>query len=125
MQLALLPREITLDTVLHALQYRLGAANGITARDLAYQVTGRVSPADQRRLRQVIEQLRRQGHPICAHPHTGYHLAANPSELEQTCEFLLHRAMCSLEQIGALKRVAIPDLRGQLGLPLQKDSSNV
>lgn len=123
MQLALLPRDITLETVLHALQGRLGAANGLSARDLAYQITGRVNAADERRLRQVIEQLRRQGHAICAHPHTGYHFAANATELEQTCEFLLHRAMCSIEQISALKRIAVPDLRGQLGLPLTKEPS--
>lgn len=106
------------DAVLAALATRRGAANGITARDLVFVLTGRVSAADERRLRHVIEHLRRQGEPICAHPATGYHLAANPTELDRTCEFLLGRAMASLEQISAIKRCALPDLRGQLGLPL-------
>lgn len=110
------------DAVLAELATRRGAANGITARDLAFVLTGRVSAADERRLRSVIEHLRRQGEPVCAHPSTGYHLAANPSEMDRTCEFLLTRAMASLEQISAIKRCALPDLRGQLGLPLSTTS---
>jgi hypothetical protein len=110
------------DAVLAALATRRGAANGITARDLAFVLTGRVCAADERRLRTAIEHLRRQGEPICAHPSTGYHLAANPSEMDRTCEFLLGRAMSSLEQISAIKRVALPDLRGQLHMPLPDTS---
>lgn len=106
------------EAVLAELASRRGAANGVTARDLVFLLTGRVSAADERRLRHVIEHLRRQGEPICAHPATGYHLAANPTEMDRTCEFLLGRAMSSLEQISAIKRCALPDLRGQLGLPL-------
>lgn len=116
MQLALLPQELSPKTVLEQLQGRRGAANGITARDLVYMITMRVNSADERRLRQIIEQLRRDGHPICAHPAFGYHYAADANELDRTCHFLLARAMTSLEQISALKRVALPDLYGQLGL---------
>ncbi len=104
--------------VLAELAMRRGAANGIAARDLVFVLSGRFSAADERRLREVIEFLRQQGEPVCAHPSTGYHLAANPTEMDRTCEFLLMRAMASLEQISAIKRCALPDLRGQLGLPL-------
>src|ERR1700741_1816869 len=76
MQLSLLPREITPDTVLIALGSRVGAANGITASELALQIPGRQSAADERRLRQVIEQLRLDGVAICATPEAGSHLAA-------------------------------------------------
>jgi hypothetical protein len=117
--------ELTPETVLQQLQGRIGAANGITARDLVYHLTWLHNPADERRLRQVIEQLRRQGHPICGHPQTGYHLAANPVELDRTCEFLFGRALSSLEQISALKKIALPDLRGQLGLPLPQEAPHV
>lgn len=109
---------LTPESVLSALSGRIGAANGITARQLAAELTGRVDASDERHLRQVIEQLRREGQPICAHPHTGYHVAASANELDRTCDYLLARAMTSLSQIGALKRVAIPDLRGQLRMPL-------
>lgn len=116
MQLALLPRELTPEAVLLALQGRRGAANGITARDLVYVITQRINPADERKLRQVIEKLRRDGHPICAHPAFGYHFAADASELDRACTFLVGRAMTSLQQVSAMKRIALPDLYGQYGL---------
>lgn len=119
MQMALLPQELSPETVLAQLQGRRGAANGITARDLVYVITHRVNAADERRLRQIIEKLRRDGHPICAHPAFGYHVAADAAELDRACGFLLGRAMTSLQQIGAMKRVALPDLYGQLGLQSQ------
>ncbi|MBH1551017.1 hypothetical protein I5U02_13775 [Stenotrophomonas maltophilia] len=126
MQLALLPQELSPQTVLLQLQGRRGAVNGITARDLVQQITSRTSTADERRLRQIIEQLRREGHPICAHPAHGYHLAANAAELDRACTFLVGRAMTSLEQVSAMKRVALPDLYGQLGLdkPATDEESN-
>jgi hypothetical protein len=117
MQFSLLPQELSPATVLSALQARHGAANGITARDLVYVITGRVNAADERRLRQIIEKLRNDGHPICAHPALGYHFAATPGELDRACQFLVTRAMTSLRQVAALKRIAVPDLYGQLGLP--------
>ena len=117
MQLALLPRELTPDSVLSTLQARRGAVNGVSARDLVFLVTGRTNPADERKLRQVIEKLRNDGHPICAHPVTGYHFAATASELDSTCQFLVARMHSTLRQVTAMKRVAMPDLYGQLGLP--------
>lgn len=116
MQLSLLPRELTPETVLVALQGRRGAANGITSRDLVYVVTGRVSNADERKLREIIVKLRNDGHPICAHPALGYHFASTPSELDATIHYLVSRAMTSLRQASAMKRIAVPDLYGQLGL---------
>jgi len=116
MQLGLLPQDLTPEAVLDALQVRRGAANGITARDLVYVITQRVNAADERRLRDIIVKLRKDGHPICAHPALGYHWASNPGELDQACMFLVHRAMTSLQQASAMKRIALPDLYGQLGL---------
>jgi hypothetical protein len=124
MQLTLLPQELTPEAVLTQLQGRRGAVNGITARDLVYLITQRVSAADERRLRQIVEKLRRDGHPICAHPALGYHFAADASELDRACSFLLGRAMTSLQQISAMKRVALPDLYGQLGLPQPNDNED-
>jgi len=117
MQLSLLPREITPATVLQALSSRVGAANGLTATQLATQITGRVSAADERRLRMVIEQLRLDGHAICATPEAGYHMAADPEDLNRTCTYLVRRIETTARQVSAMKRVAMPDLYGQLGLP--------
>lgn len=104
-------------TVLAVLRERIGQAHGLTARDLVLQLTGRVSAADERHLRDVIVALRCAGHPVCGHPSTGYHLAGSAAELDRTCEFLYGRSMTSLRQISAMKRVSLPDLRGQLNLP--------
>lgn len=117
MQLSLLPREITPDTVLSALSSCVGEANGMSASQLAFQITGRQCTADERRLRQVIEQLRLDGHGICATPEAGYHLAANADDLNRTCVFLVKRLVSTARQVAAMKRVAMPDLFGQLGLP--------
>lgn len=117
MQMQLLPREITPDTVLIALQRCIGAANGMTASQLALQITGRRHAADERRLRSVIGSLRLDGQPVCATPDDGYFLAATAEELNRTCVFLTKRGATSFRLVAAMKRVAMPDFYGQLGLP--------
>ena len=111
-------QEITPDTVLAALQGRVGAANGITAAVLVYAISGRISSADERRLRDCVVFLRLKGHPLCATPGEGYFIAANDRELNATCRHLLNRAVTGLQQVAVLKQRAMPDLFGQLGLPL-------
>jgi hypothetical protein len=66
----------------------------------------------------VVEEARKAGERICATPEAGYYIAETDAELDRTCAFLYSRAMTSLSQIAAMKRVALPDLRGQLRLPL-------
>lgn len=118
MQLPLLQRDITPDTVLSALVRRIGPANGISAKELATELLGTVSEAaDERRLRKVVDKLRNDGHAVCATPEEGYHHAANADDLNRTCVFLTRRAVTTLRQVAAMKRVALPDLYGQLGLP--------
>lgn len=117
MQPSLFDREITPDTVLEALLRRVGPANGASAKRLASDILGTIAePGDERRLRQVIEQLRNDGHAVCATPEEGYHHAANADDLNRTCVYLTRRAMTTLRQVAAMKRVAMPDLYGQLGL---------
>lgn len=116
----LFDRELTPSLVLDVLGDHVGAANGLSARELVQAVCGLSTAAGERRLRSVIEALRSAGHPIAAHPSTGYFLACTETELDDTCEFLYARAMTSLRQIAALKRVAMPDLRGQLRLPISR-----
>lgn len=114
-------QAITPELVLDCLGDHAGAANGITARDLVSKLCGFSTGAGERHLRHVIEALRKQGHRICAHPSRGYFLAETDAELDESCEFLFGRAMTSLQQISAMKRVALPDLRGQLQLPAIND----
>lgn len=110
-------RALTPALVLDVLCDHEGAGNGIRARDLVAKIAGLPTAAGERRVRHIIEGLRRAGHPIGAHPSTGYFLALTPEEIDGTCEFLYARAMTSLTQIAAMKRVSVPDLRGQLRLP--------
>lgn len=110
--------DITQATVLAALAAHAGKEKGIHARDLARKIAGAHSgPAAERRLRQVITELRLEGQHICGTPEQGYYLAADADELNHTCSFLYERAMASLKQISSMKRVSLPDLRGQLHLP--------
>lgn len=110
--------EITPDHVLAALSRHIGSARGVGVRRLASEVTGLAHPsaADERAVRAAIVELRRAGHHVCAHPSTGYYIAETEDELVRTCNYLYDRAMCSLEQVAAMRRVSLPDLRGQLRL---------
>lgn len=107
------------NSVLAALSQHIGKERGIKGSDLVSQITwNSATSAECRHLRHVIEELRHEGQHICAHPSLGYFIAANVEELNQTCEFLLNRAMTSLGQISKMKRTSLPDLRGQLGLKI-------
>lgn len=105
------------DSVLIALSNHIGIDQGVTAYGLVQEICGLfATKADERALRRVIEQLRRDGHHICGHPAEGYYIAASEDELLRTCEFLHDRAMTTLAQVAAMRRVSLPDLRGQLRL---------
>lgn len=105
------------DALLAALAHHIGEASGVHADALAREACGDDSARAQRQLRHAIEALRREGHHICGRPESGYFIAASDAELDGTCRFLYERAMTTLQQIAAMKRVSLPDLRGQLRLP--------
>lgn len=88
-----------------------GASAGITAHALAAQCQ-----VPERRVRQLVSELREQGTAICAHPSTGYFIPTTPAELQQSCEFLEHRALKSLTLMSRMQNVSLPTLLGQLAL---------
>ena len=105
------------EAVLAALENHVGADNGISAKKLVVEIyRDDVPKAAERMLRKVIEELRRAGHHVCGTPADGYFIAASEGELLRTCEFLHDRAMTTLRQVAAMRRVSLPDLRGQLRL---------
>ena len=108
---------LTRDTVLFALSHHVGEAAGISARALVVEICNDTWPAAERELRKIIDALRHEGTHICGLPSTGYYMAADEAELLRTCDFLLKRATNGLEQIAAMRKVSLPDLRGQLRLP--------
>lgn len=111
-------QTITPAQVLTELSHHIGQVHGVHVRELVQRITGQVftSGPQERKVRQIIVDLRMEGHHICAHPALGYFMAETADELEQTIEFLYDRAMTSLAQIARLKKIALPDLRGQLHL---------
>lgn len=109
---------ITREQLLMALSRHVGAGNGASAAALVREITGEPStPEGERRLRDLVVELRMDGSHVCAHPSRGYFLAASDEEVNDTCLFLHDRALTSLRQVAAMKRVAVPDLKGQLRLP--------
>ncbi|MGB0212950.1 hypothetical protein [Algiphilus sp.] len=109
--------HITRDEVLWALRRHVGAENGASAAALVTEIRGTTAPGHERQLRHCIEELRRDGQHVCGHPSTGYFIAATEDELLRTCAYLHDRALTSLTQVAAMRRVSLPDLRGQLRLP--------
>lgn len=112
--------------VLSELARHIGEENGIGVRALARAVVGPDADTHaERQVREAIVALRRDGHHVCAHPSSGYYIAATEEELVRTCQYLYSRAMCSLEQVAAMRRESLPDLRGQLRLPTLSQRTEV
>lgn len=111
--------QITPAVVLSELQRHIGADRGIHVRELVQRITGQqqTQAAQERRVREIVTELRMDGQHVCGHPASGYFMAATPDELTATCEFLFQRAMTGLSQVSRMKNVSLPDLRGQLHLP--------
>lgn len=97
--------------LLNVLAQHQGRAHGISSGALATK-TG----LSQRQLRKHISALRDEGIAICGKPSTGYFVPVTPEELQESCAFLEHRALHSLRVLSRMKKVALPDLLGQLKL---------
>lgn len=101
--------------LLNALSQHQGHERGISAVDLARKI-GFTDADGTRKLRKLVSELREQGFAICAKPETGYYVPVTPEELQQSCEFLEHRALHSLRLLSRMRGVALPELLGQLKL---------
>ncbi|MCC7484581.1 MAG: hypothetical protein IT529_06285 [Burkholderiales bacterium] len=111
--------RITRDMVLATLSRHIGEANGISVEALVRQFEWDPEhyPARARQVRKLVSELREEGVAICAHPSTGYFIAATPAELETCCQFLRARAMHSLVLEARLRKIPLPELLGQMRLP--------
>lgn len=97
--------------VLAALAPHVGKRAGIAVKALADALN--TSP---RQIRKLVTELRLEGIAVCGHPKTGYFIAAEAGELEDTCKFLRSRALHSLTLESKLRHVPLPDLLGQMHL---------
>lgn len=111
--------QITAAAVLSELQHHIGNDQGIHVRDLVRSITGQTEATEhlERKVREVVTELRMQGQHVCGNPASGYFMAADANELQATCNFLYARSMTGLQQIAAMQRISMPDLRGQFHLP--------
>lgn len=99
-------------------RYHFGERNGASVKMLCSELSAdQIVP--ERHVRKIIEGMRMDGLPVCAHPSKGYFWAANDAELEETVSFLKNRAITSLTQAARLQRMALPELIGQLALDIK------
>jgi len=75
-----------------------------------------------RKIRALVTELRKEGVPICSTQDKeggGYYMASAGSELQDYCGRLRTRALKLLAQEAKLKRVALPELLGEIRLNLE------
>ena len=70
----------------------------------------------ERRVRQLVTELRDDATAICGQPSTGYFIAQTHEEMEATLDFLKDRALHSLKLHSKLSGLPLADLIGQLHL---------
>lgn len=58
---------------------------------------------EERAVRKLVDELIEEGVPVCAHPSTGYYIAATEAEVEGVCRWLHGRAVHSLGKISKLR----------------------
>ena len=98
--------------VLAQLARHIGRGNGIRGEDLARQLG-----IPSRELRKHISTLINDDRiGICGHPATGYFIASNPQELQDTAKFHRSRALHELKKESSLTGLPLADLIGQLHL---------
>jgi biotin operon repressor len=88
-----------------------GKNKGLSAKRLAQKLE-----IPERRLRELVTELRNDGIAICGHPSTGYYVATTPEEVTETIGFLKDRALHSLKLASTLSKIPLADLIGQLHL---------
>lgn len=86
-----------------------GRAHGVQAIVLANELR-----VGERMLRKLVTRAREDGVAIVGTPETGYFVAQTAAELEECCVFLRSRAMHSLAIEARLRKMALPELLGQL-----------
>lgn len=111
-----LPLKHSADVLLSLLivelsHHHIGRSNGVTAAALSMKLG-----IGDRMLRTLISKAREDGIAIVGKPETGYFVARTDADLLECCAFLRSRAMHSLMIEARLRKIALPELLGQLHL---------
>lgn len=94
-----------------AMVIHCGKRSGISCKQLAQQLN-----VPDRTIRHLVTECREDGIAICGHPTTGYFVAQNATEMQETLDFLKDRALHSLKLASTLSKIPMADLIGQLHL---------
>lgn len=83
---------------------KVGAANGQSVQTLVFLLD-----TTERGVRRLVDDLIEEGTPVCAHPSTGYYIAATWAEVESTYSWLRGRGLHSLKKAGQLRAAFNPE----------------
>ncbi|WP_019500857.1 DUF2811 domain-containing protein [Pseudanabaena sp. PCC 6802] len=111
---------VDLDSVRDLLFAHQGASNALKAAEICELISNRRCRygTDDRNIREIVVQLRLEGYPIASHSSWGYYWAVTPEELAATRKLLRGRSFHGLKVDKAIAQRAMPDLVGQLRLPV-------
>ena len=98
--------------LLQLLAGHIGRGNGAGVAQLAAGLQ-----MSEREVRKLVVALRLDGVAVCGTPKSGYFIAATAEEMQETIEFLKHRALHTLTLASCMSKVPLPDLLGQLHVP--------
>jgi biotin operon repressor len=59
----------------------------------------------RRNVRQLVQQARREGYPICSTPYNGYWYSSDPEDLQETIAILNASVMTTMDTISDLRRL--------------------
>lgn len=99
------------DRLILVMSSHIGKGKGISAKALAEKLE-----VNTRKIRELVSICRDDGIAICALPQSGYFIAENAEELQETTEFLKSRALHSLTIASKLNSIPMADLLGQMHL---------
>jgi biotin operon repressor len=105
MSITAIQRVRTMHDLLKILMHHVGHARAESSRNLAKKLR-----CSQKRIHELVTELRLQGIVVCGQRDAGYFIAATREELFATCAFLRARAVESLEQEAKLRNVRAADL---------------
>lgn len=100
---------------------RQGRAAAISAAELAAR-TGLSDRAVRKMIKALIEQ---HNAPIASSPHApaGYYIPESLSEIIEATDSLKGRALSILTRLARLRRVALPEVLGQLQMEIERDDT--
>lgn len=89
-------KSVTTSSLRSAL--KTGAGNGQSVKTLCFLLD-----TTERAVRNLVDELIEEGVPVCAHPSTGYYIAATHEEVQGTYDFLRSRALHGLAKASQLR----------------------